>query len=79
MQELLRLTGDKGEIVKNFLSTLAENNRLGALEGVCEKFNTLMGAHRGEVELNITSAQVFLPFTSKKEKKRKKKEEETLL
>ncbi|PLN80983.1 ATP synthase oligomycin sensitivity conferral protein [Aspergillus taichungensis] len=57
VQELVRLTGDKGEIVKNFLTTLAENNRLGALEGVCEKFNTLMGAHRGEVELNITSAQ----------------------
>ncbi len=49
---------DKGDIVKNFLKTLAENNRLGILEGVCEKFTTLMGAARGEVEMTITSAQV---------------------
>lgn len=42
--------------MKNFLQTLAENNRLGLLEGVCEKFTQLMGAHRGEVELVITSA-----------------------
>ncbi|BCR88293.1 F1F0 ATP synthase subunit 5 [Aspergillus chevalieri] len=57
--ELQKLAGgaDKGDILKNFLNTLAENNRLGALEGVCEKFGTLMGAHRGELELNITSAQ----------------------
>ncbi|KAL4893091.1 putative ATP synthase oligomycin sensitivity conferral protein [Aspergillus ambiguus] len=57
VQELLKLSGDKGEVVQNFLTTLGENNRLGLLEGVCEKFETLMGAHRGEVELNISSAQ----------------------
>lgn len=58
--ELQKLVGgDKGEILKNFLSTLAENNRLGVLEGVCDKFGTLMGAHRGEIDLNITSAQVW--------------------
>ncbi|EYE97719.1 F1F0 ATP synthase subunit 5 [Aspergillus ruber CBS 135680] len=59
VNELQKLAGgsDKGDILKNFLNTLAENNRLGALEGVCEKFGTLMGAHRGELELNITSAQ----------------------
>ncbi|RAH41889.1 F1F0 ATP synthase subunit 5 [Aspergillus aculeatinus CBS 121060] len=57
--ELQKVAGgaDKAEIIKNFLATLAENNRLGLLEGVCEKFATLMGAHRGEVELSITSAQ----------------------
>jgi len=62
--ELQKLAGgaDKGDILKNFLNTLAENNRLGALEGVCEKFGTLMGAHRGELELNITSAQVGCCF-----------------
>ncbi|PYH90782.1 OSCP-domain-containing protein [Aspergillus ellipticus CBS 707.79] len=58
VQELQKIAGaDKGDILKNFLGTLAENNRLGLLEGVCEKFATLMGAHRGEIELNITSAQ----------------------
>lgn len=51
---------EKSEILTNFLQTLAENNRLGVLEGVCEKFEVLMGAHRGEIELNITSAQVWV-------------------
>lgn len=51
---------DKGDTVKNFLKTLAENNRLGILEGVCEKFSTLMVAERGEVDLIVTSASVRL-------------------
>ncbi|KAH8705679.1 putative ATP synthase oligomycin sensitivity conferral protein [Talaromyces proteolyticus] len=59
VQELQKVAGgaDKGEILKNFLNTLAENNRLGLLEGVVEKFETLISAHKGEIELNITSAQ----------------------
>lgn len=52
---------DKGDTVKNFLKTLADNNRLGILHGVCEQFATLMGAARGEMDLTITSAQVILP------------------
>ncbi|KAF2464963.1 ATP synthase subunit 5 [Lindgomyces ingoldianus] len=47
---------DREGVVKNFLNTLAENNRLGVLESVCEKFGVLMGAYRGEVELTVTSA-----------------------
>ncbi|KAF2862544.1 F1 complex, OSCP/delta subunit of ATPase [Piedraia hortae CBS 480.64] len=47
---------DKDNTVKNFLETLAEHNRLGALKGVCEQFATLMSAARGEVEMTITSA-----------------------
>lgn len=47
---------DKEGTVKNFLDTLAENNRLSVLEGVCDKFEALMGASRGEVEMTITSA-----------------------
>lgn len=60
VQELQKHMGgvDKGDTVKNFLRTLAENNRLGILEGVCEKFSTLMGAYRGEMDLTITSATV---------------------
>ena len=49
-------TADKEGVVKNFLDTLAQNNRLGALEGVVEKFGELMSAYRGEVELTVTSA-----------------------
>lgn len=56
--ELENVTGsESNEIIKNFLHTLAENNRLGLLADVSEKFATLMSAHRGEIELNITSAQ----------------------
>ena len=54
---------DKGDTVKNFLKTLADNNRLSILQGVCEKFTVLMGAARGEVELTITSASVSSPAT----------------
>ncbi|KAF5014128.1 hypothetical protein F66182_15005, partial [Fusarium sp. NRRL 66182] len=42
--------GEKNEVLKNFLGTLAENNRLGLLEGVIEKFETLISAHKGEIE-----------------------------
>ncbi|EEQ87549.1 ATP synthase F0 subcomplex subunit OSCP atp5 [Blastomyces dermatitidis] len=59
IQELQRVAGGPGKdnIMKNFLATLAENNRLGLLQGVCEKFAALMSAHNGETELVITSAQ----------------------
>jgi F-type H+-transporting ATPase subunit O len=59
--ELQKHSGGGGEVIKNFLNTLAENNRLGALEGVCDKFAELMSAHRGEVELVVTSAAVRAP------------------
>ena len=49
---------DRADTVKNFLKTLSDNNRLGLLQGVCEKFTTLMGAARGEIELTVTSAAV---------------------
>jgi F-type H+-transporting ATPase subunit O len=56
--ELQKHTGGSAPpVVKNFLDTLAANNRLGVLEGVCEKFGELISAHKGEVELFITSAQ----------------------
>ena len=60
MAELEKHTGgaDKDGTVKNFLQTLAENNRLGILENVCENFEKLMSAHRGEIELIISSAAV---------------------
>jgi F-type H+-transporting ATPase subunit O len=56
--ELTKHTGgaDKDNVVKNFLSTLAEHNRLGALEQVAENFGKLISAHKGEVELIVTSA-----------------------
>ncbi|KAK1688607.1 ATP synthase F1 [Colletotrichum godetiae] len=44
------------ETVKNFLAALAENNRLGLLPGITQKFAEIMSAARGEVELTVTSA-----------------------
>ncbi|KAK0651205.1 ATP synthase delta subunit-domain-containing protein [Cercophora newfieldiana] len=55
--ELVKAAGIQGETVKNFLSTLAENNRLGLLPGVVTKFGELISAARGEVEMTVTSAQ----------------------
>jgi len=56
--ELQKHTGgvDKNDTIKNFLTTLAENNRLSLLKGVCDKFGDLISASRGEVELTVTSA-----------------------
>ncbi|KAK9458003.1 OSCP/delta subunit of ATPase [Dipodascopsis uninucleata] len=42
--------------VSNFLTILAENNRLGLLSDVIGKFDTLMSAYKGEIEATITSA-----------------------
>jgi len=55
--ELTKQSGASGETVKNFLDTLAENNRLSILGGVCEKFNEIISASRGEVEMKVVSAQ----------------------
>lgn len=62
--ELLKHAGAApGDTVRNFLATLAANNRLALLGGVCAKFAELMRASRGEVEMTVTSAQVrALPF-----------------
>ncbi|RPB28018.1 F1 complex, OSCP/delta subunit of ATPase [Terfezia boudieri ATCC MYA-4762] len=54
--ELQKLIGaDKN--IENFLQILAENNRLGLLKSVIDKFEVLMKAHKGEVEAIVTSAQ----------------------
>ncbi|KAG9257443.1 ATP synthase delta subunit-domain-containing protein [Emericellopsis atlantica] len=56
--ELAKQSGaSSNDTVKNFLDALAENNRLGLLGGVCEKFDTIVAAARGEVEMRVTSAQ----------------------
>ncbi|KAI1438638.1 ATP synthase delta subunit-domain-containing protein [Xylaria sp. CBS 124048] len=55
--ELQKSIGGTNETVKNFLATLAENNRLGILKGVCDKFGELMRASRGEIEMVVKSAQ----------------------
>lgn len=58
VEELAKRAGTSNETVRNFLSALAENNRLGLLSRVCDSFSVLMAAARGEVEMVVTSAQV---------------------
>lgn len=55
--ELKKQSGASGETVSNFLAALAENNRLGILKGVCDKFGEIINAAKGEVEVVVTSAQ----------------------
>ncbi|KAL2753726.1 hypothetical protein ACRALDRAFT_1071865 [Sodiomyces alcalophilus JCM 7366] len=55
--ELKKHAGPSNETVSNFLAALAENNRLGILPGICEKFGEIMSAAKGEVEVVVTSAQ----------------------
>ena len=57
--ELRRQIGDRGgETMRNFLDTMAENNRLSQLPEVCHKFLLLTSAAKGEVEVTVTSAAV---------------------
>lgn len=58
VNELIKSSGAPAsdKTMRNFMETLAANNRLSVLKGVTEKFGELMGAHRGEVEMRVTSA-----------------------
>lgn len=58
IDELQKRIGDsgRGDTVRNFMKTLAEYNRLGLLQSVCEKFGQLISAARGEVEATVISA-----------------------
>ncbi|CAF0892732.1 unnamed protein product [Brachionus calyciflorus] len=49
------------KVTVNTLSLLAENGRLGRLEGVAKAFGTLMSAHRGEVQAKVTTAHQLSP------------------
>jgi F-type H+-transporting ATPase subunit O len=57
LQKQAGVSGTGADTIKNFLSTLAENNRLGLLQGVADKFAVLVSAAKGEVEMVVTSAQ----------------------
>jgi F-type H+-transporting ATPase subunit O len=61
--QLLTQTGgvgaDSSKAVKNLLSVMSENGRLGHLDGVLSAFEKMMRAHKGEVDVIVTSSQVF--------------------
>uniref|UniRef100_A0A060T3B9 ATP synthase subunit 5, mitochondrial n=1 Tax=Blastobotrys adeninivorans TaxID=409370 RepID=A0A060T3B9_BLAAD len=47
------------ETVANFLSVLADNNRLGLVSDVIRQFETLSNAYHGLVEATVTSAEAL--------------------
>lgn len=46
-------------LTRNFLGTLAQNGRLFSLEGVAKGFAKLLSDHRGEVVVEVSSAQAL--------------------
>lgn len=60
IDEMLKIASPKtgpSEITKNFFEVLAENGRLYESEKVIADFLEIMSAHRGEVNVTITTAQ----------------------
>ena len=47
--------------VRNLLQVMSENGRLGHLDGVVAAFERIMRAHKGEVDVVVTSSQVRFP------------------
>ncbi|OLL21827.1 ATP synthase subunit 5, mitochondrial [Neolecta irregularis DAH-3] len=55
--EVLAKSAGAHSSIKNLLTVMAENNRLGLIKDVAAAFAALMRAHRGEMEATVTSAQ----------------------
>ncbi|KAI3635242.1 hypothetical protein MIR68_006808 [Amoeboaphelidium protococcarum] len=62
VNQMLSSGGKYSEITKNFFAVLAENVRLRDTLKIADSFFQLMGAHRGEVVVHVTSAK---PLDSK--------------
>ena len=60
--QLLTQTGggsaEASRAVKNLLEVMSENGRLGHWDGVVSAFEKIMRAHKGEVDVIVTSAEV---------------------
>ncbi|KAI1312304.1 ATP synthase F0 subcomplex subunit OSCP atp5 [Mortierella claussenii] len=56
VQQLLQ-AGKYNDLTKNFFDALAENGRLYDTVKIINSYSSLMGAHRGEVQVTITSAK----------------------
>ncbi|XP_055299846.1 ATP synthase subunit O, mitochondrial [Sitodiplosis mosellana] len=60
LQSTLRDVGAKANLstaTTNLLALLAENGRMGKIDGVINAFKQLMSAHRGEVICEVTTAR----------------------
>jgi F-type H+-transporting ATPase subunit O len=61
IQLLTQIGGGSAEAskaVKNLLDVMSENGRLGQWQGVVSAFEKIMRAHKGQVDVIVTSAQV---------------------
>jgi len=47
------------KLTSNLLVLLAENGRLNKLNGIANAFSTIMSAHRGEIECEVTTAKAL--------------------
>jgi F-type H+-transporting ATPase subunit O len=66
IKALTQGTGGNAEAnkaVKNLLGVMSENGRLGHLDGVVGAFEKIMRAHKGEIEVVVTSSQVSSFFS----------------
>lgn len=52
------LAKNYSELTRNFFQLLADNRRLDETSKIIESFSALMGAHRGEVPVTVTTAKV---------------------
>ena len=48
---------EASKAVRNLLEVMSENGRLGHLDGVGAAFERIMRAHKGEVDVVVTSSQ----------------------
>lgn len=55
-------SADARKAVKNLLEIMTENGRLSHLAGVAGAFERIMRAHKGEIEVVVTSSQVLPSF-----------------
>jgi len=53
----LAVKKNANQLTVNTLNLLADNGRLGRLQGVAKAFATIMSAHKGEIEAKVTTAK----------------------
>ncbi len=56
----MMLSQKYSELTKNFFQLLAENRRLDETMKIIDSFMQLMSAHRGEVNVTVTTAKVVV-------------------
>jgi len=64
LQEILKKLGCN-EVAQNFFATVADNGRLGKIDGIFKAFEKLMSAHRGEVVCEVVTAKAIDEATLK--------------